>query len=373
MPTRDTIEATVSSIYDAGTDPAAWPEALEKLARLTGAPSANLTVTDGKHVLLEVLHNLAPTFLGKMEALLPDNLWYQRAYMAPLGKAVPGELMAAADEIKRTRVFDEILRPANRLHMCGVQFHPKSGIWGSVCLVGRECDGPFEESVCNTLDRLAPHLCRAGRLNALVGELDLYSRALESMADRLDFGLMLLDEKGRVLFANAHAEGLLRDGRLTESSDRRLRPPHGPGNQGFNSWLRRLLSTGRASAFRVSGAHGLQTRLVGAPLARRRRGEQALFGAASAVLLAFGANRRPSQSRLLSELFGLTPSEAQLAAALQDGLTVKDYCEANGISRNTVKSHLSSIFRKTSTSRQSELAGILSEIALVSTPTGEPS
>ncbi len=57
--------------------------------------------------------------------------------------------------------------------------------------------------------------------------------------------------------------------------------------------------------------------------------------------------------------YGLTQSEAEIAHALVLGGTLDEVAVTRGISRNTAKSHLHSIFAKTSTNRQSELVSLL--------------
>lgn len=80
------------------------------------------------------------------------------------------------------------------------------------------------------------------------------------------------------------------------------------------------------------------------------------------VLLLQGPVRdcAPSQSRLI-ERFGVTPAEAKLVAHLVDGLTLTAAAEALGVSRNTARSQLSSIFTKTGVNRQTQLVKLVSE------------
>ena len=61
----------------------------------------------------------------------------------------------------------------------------------------------------------------------------------------------------------------------------------------------------------------------------------------------------------LRQLFGFTPTEAELAAQLANGLSLEDACARMSISRNTAKSHLRAIFGKAGANRQSELACML--------------
>jgi len=58
-------------------------------------------------------------------------------------------------------------------------------------------------------------------------------------------------------------------------------------------------------------------------------------------------------------LFNFTPAEANFAKLLAEGLTLDEAGEQLGITKNTVKSRLRSIFSKTGVTRQSSLIRIL--------------
>lgn len=62
---------------------------------------------------------------------------------------------------------------------------------------------------------------------------------------------------------------------------------------------------------------------------------------------------------LLRVWYGLTPAEARVAALLTDGLTVAEIVDRLRIGANTARTHLKSIFAKTSTRRQAELIRLL--------------
>lgn len=80
--------------------------------------------------------------------------------------------------------------------------------------------------------------------------------------------------------------------------------------------------------------------------------------------------RRPSEPALI-QLFGLTPTEARIAADLAVGWSVEDCASTRGISRNTVHHHLRALFRKTDTTRQGELvARVLGSVGVDSVTAG---
>jgi DNA-binding CsgD family transcriptional regulator len=57
----------------------------------------------------------------------------------------------------------------------------------------------------------------------------------------------------------------------------------------------------------------------------------------------------------LRAVYDLTPAEARLAAALCAGQSLADHAESAGVSLNTVKYHLKSVFGKTGETRQPDL------------------
>ncbi|MET0091629.1 MAG: helix-turn-helix transcriptional regulator [Candidatus Thiodiazotropha sp.] len=64
-------------------------------------------------------------------------------------------------------------------------------------------------------------------------------------------------------------------------------------------------------------------------------------------------------SEIVSELYGLTESEARVEALLCQGLTMTEIAERLSISNNTIKTHLKSVFHKTHTRRQTELVNLI--------------
>jgi len=65
--------------------------------------------------------------------------------------------------------------------------------------------------------------------------------------------------------------------------------------------------------------------------------------------------QRVSRSAQLQVIYRLTPAETRLAEALLENDTIESYALKNDISRNTVRTHLASLFAKTGAKRQAEL------------------
>jgi DNA-binding CsgD family transcriptional regulator len=67
-------------------------------------------------------------------------------------------------------------------------------------------------------------------------------------------------------------------------------------------------------------------------------------------------------SSLLSQLFSLTAGEAAICLLLREGMTVTEIADTKQLSRETVRFHLKSIFRKCGTNRQADLVSLLQRV-----------
>jgi DNA-binding CsgD family transcriptional regulator len=67
-------------------------------------------------------------------------------------------------------------------------------------------------------------------------------------------------------------------------------------------------------------------------------------------------------ARQLADLFGLTGTEAALAADLLAGQELREIAARRGRSINTVRTHLARVMAKTDVNRQSELMRLLTSL-----------
>jgi DNA-binding CsgD family transcriptional regulator len=66
---------------------------------------------------------------------------------------------------------------------------------------------------------------------------------------------------------------------------------------------------------------------------------------------------------VLGTRFRLTPAEARIALGIARGKPLADIADAHGITVQTARTQLKSVFSKTHTNRQAELAVLLMEVA----------
>lgn len=96
---------------------------------------------------------------------------------------------------------------------------------------------------------------------------------------------------------------------------------------------------------------------------RRRLGFSRPAPSGALVFVAPDREAAGDEAHMYRETFGLTPAEARLAARLKDGLSLKEASEELGISINTARNQIKSVFEKLGVNRQSDLIRHLTELS----------
>jgi DNA-binding CsgD family transcriptional regulator len=196
-------------------------------------------------------------------------------------------------------------------------------------------------------DSLVSDLC------ATVGEPALQAaptkdQHMRGQLDRMRCGIVFCDIDARVHWLNRSAERLLADG-----------PLHLVGS--------RLRADSDAQTAELMSELAEPTVGNTARYLRLGQGERALHLAIqvcvhpSTMVLTLTSPSRSTNipTDALMRLFGLTPTEALLVAALAAGNTVEQYAQQRGVSVGTARVQLKKIQRKTGAQRQSDLVRIV--------------
>jgi DNA-binding CsgD family transcriptional regulator len=179
--------------------------------------------------------------------------------------------------------------------------------------------------------------------------------------DQLCAGVIVTDNSGRVVEMNRAAESIVQlDDGLKVSNDRLC--------------ARRAFETAKVAKL-VAGAtaDAESRRAAGRMLVGRCDGlasyvltvaplhtGMAVDDRRLALIVVVDPERHSASERDLAELFGLSPAEARLAAALLTGKTLSQIAAGTDIRITTLRTQLGSILRKVGADRQSDLIRILS-------------
>ena len=211
---------------------------------------------------------------------------------------------------------------------------------------------------------LNKHYDRAMRLQGRLDKLEQTLIQSSKLLDLIDFGIVLYDKKANPVFVNDAAQriidrkdGVLLDGRKLSFMD----PTADQALQDMVSALYRpdthisAKTGGTLKVPRTSSTQAYGAVVVPMPAQRDVTGG----GASVAIFLFDPTANRTAAITLFVSSYDLSRAEAELAHRLALGDSLEQAAARRGISRNTAKGQLRSIFAKTNTNRQSELVSLL--------------
>lgn len=367
----EAFDEFVNIIYGAVLDVNLWKPAMAKLATIADAEFATLMDSDfaGSVVYREVLHNLDEK----------DNHLYLEQYAA-IDPRVPVCLGNQKLEwVSDYDYFDDAFREKDRFYselwsrydlgeaLIGTFAREGSRIGTSV-LARTRSRGRVSRELRKFLDVAVPHLDRAvkisRRFDALAAEVILSHNVLDALPEPL--GCALSD--GRLYRANRAFEDSLRAGGVVFAQNGILHVQDPMLQAQFQRAIRECcrIAEGAPSAdpgaqftLRIERATEPVCFVTIAPLFAVRLRSWA--GRPCALIRIDEPNRDPA-TRALEQAFGLSVAEARLVNVLCAGGTLAEAADKLGISPNTAKTQLASVFSKTGTSRQSELVALVAAL-----------
>ena len=213
------------------------------------------------------------------------------------------------------------------------------------------------------IERLLPHIRQFVRVRHALIRAEAHGAALSGLLDSATVGVIYLDRRGVIQESNARAREILRHGDGLSDRHGVLRARLAADDARLGTLLADALP-GRGRQ-QVSGSMTIERslplpRLIVHvnPLAVR----QLDFGARSAaalVLLVDPGARTRIDADLVAATFRLTRAEAQVAAALAEGSTVREIASATCRAESTVRWLVRQVYTKLGISRQADLVRLV--------------
>ncbi|HEV2364570.1 MAG TPA: helix-turn-helix transcriptional regulator [Caulobacteraceae bacterium] len=373
MPRRDQ-EGLLDIIYGAAADPALWPSAMEALADGLGGTTnflSKLSIVDGGGEALTTRIDPASrgpylAHYGAINVLnnVPDRTAYRAAWK-PLIHT--DDQWMPKEEFLASEYYNDFLRPLE-VHSVMMLRLGLTGDTISAMSIGRpEAWGPFEPSHLEAAQRVYPHLLRAFRLGQKLEPTLALAGELAAVLDQSAHGVFVVDGAGRVRHVNRAGEALLRRGVGLRVAACRLTATQPECGRQLEALIGAATTCEPGSS--KGGTMALPFEVGRLPLSITVTPFQpppawplAQAHTALVCVTDLEAGGRPPRERL-RQLFGLTAAEARVALALFDGSTLKEAAEALSISAHTAHIHLSRVFEKTGTHRQSQLVALMMRTA----------
>jgi DNA-binding CsgD family transcriptional regulator len=357
------FSSLVGALYDAALNPADWPQLAPMLARAFGAESTaifQLDLAQGSAALFGITGNFDAKAMSEYEAYYHQkDLWAIEMSKSPTGRARLSQEIVEDSEFLNSEIYNGFAKRIDLFWSVASVMALEKQFMGAIGIHRPHGARPFEAHDKHQLDLLLPHLTRAMLLQLKLQGLTQDNRIVLEALERHSVGMIAVDARATLLFANATAERLLRAGLGLTCRQGYL----GAIDPTKDGELRRLIEqAGMAARGSLSEAGGVLAlpRIEGRPLSLLvcpLRPHALNLGPPPAALIIFGdPDATPSTStQALVNLYGLTRAEARLMAALVDGERLEHYADRHQISINTARTQLKQVLAKTGHGRQADL------------------
>ncbi len=269
------------------------------------------------------------------------------------------------DVLQATRYYREFLAPLNVSDVVGVCARDEADdihLRLRMCAFEpRQC---FSEAEKQLLERLIKHLMQAAKIHKrLLMGLSAMAFTTEHIAS-LGAAAMVIDQAGSIISANRACELIVASSKLFVRKKSQLHFKSRSDQANFLALVREVIASEgqgpRGLVIKNDSGHPYLFIIKFMPYTK------AYSYTSPAVLVSINdLDRGPVVDRtLLDDLFAFTSAEARLAELLMMGYDPKEAADALGVSINTVRTQIKSMFAKTGVNRQTDLLKVLWQLLL---------
>ncbi len=304
---------------------------------------------------------------------IDQDIWAQRVQARGLWRAGAVLLdpeMVPRKEFLASPFYRQFLSTIGIGRVCtGIIFAGTPGLPATAISIFRGAhEAAFNRADAQWMKLLVSHVSRGLGLMQRLDTAKLQITSLLASFDRLNFGVVLLNERMQVLHLNQAGHAVIsRSDGIFISANRQLEShPVARQLQTLSRWLTTLrdvpaLEQGHflkgCRVVRTEGKrhYSIQCAAVLAASAWTAENEAVRY---VVFIIDPSALQLPSVARLV-EIFGLTQAQARVAREFSIGGSYKEVARRLGISVETVRSHIKDIYPKTRVNRQADLVRLI--------------
>lgn len=261
---------------------------------------------------------------------------------------------------RNSEVYNDFLKPNDAPYFLTWHLHRTAEKVVALSIESTRANGPFGSQDAERVAPLIPHLRRAIEIRDRIEAAHLRVETLQTVADYVDFGAFVLNARGQSIEANEIATAYLGAGRpLFRDVNGALQASGAAGIEIRHWWSH----GGPSHSTSVDNALLHVTRPQSTPISLMLVSLKAvalswIADAPRWLVLLFDPERRITASaEIVARDLSLSPREAEVAVRLAAGENLTTIAIRLGISLQTVRTHLKSVFAKTGTCSQAELLG----------------
>ncbi|MGV3551461.1 helix-turn-helix transcriptional regulator [Rhizobium sp.] len=349
----------VDDIYEAAVIPEKWPAICDRLAASANGFSASVVTMNEQGLFRWISSDCIRSDMERFSEspLRMANIRPARHLeRAPFSFLRDTDTMTA-DEIDADPIYNEFLRPLGLGWTMGDVIQEPSGHLIMFDILRRTDRGPFADADVDRLNALKPDLSRAALLTSRLSFQQ--ARGITQTLSAVGLPAAVLGGSGKVLAANGELEQFAP--RISIGARDQLSISQPSANALLQAIVQDLQSGAQPTVQTIPVAGAVESKPLILHIIPVRRDARDIFSRCAAIIVATPVGEvGPPDVRVLCGLFDLTPGEARIAREIAMGESVEKIALKTGLSVHTVRTYLKLIFSKTGTSRQSQLAALLS-------------
>lgn len=361
----------IGRLYDAALAPEGLPQVFSQLTELCGA--------------MWTLTSVVPLSGGKALSLQnaeadPERLaLFNSKYVTPdLNPAMllllasrPGEILLReqfySDRVwEHFDMYQEIYRPIGVGASLGTVLLRSQQHFVPLGMMRSKSRGAYEPEMLATLSRVLPHLTRVIQILLRLNDLEARARSDEALWNRLPYGVVLLEDNGRILWSNSAADAIISRSDGLTARGGMLQAKGAEDNAALLKLIGEAAETATGRGIEAGGALAVPRdarrplAVLVAPFSIDRTLHNMPVHRPAVVVLINDPDCHPQPpAEMLAKLYRFTRRETALACLLIQGLDLREAADRLDVGMSTVRTHLRQIFEKTGTRRQAQLVSLL--------------
>jgi DNA-binding CsgD family transcriptional regulator/PAS domain-containing protein len=358
-PERELLER----LYEAALAPHRWPEFLESFAERLRGEGAVVWIRRRGIVGGGISYTARrdPAFQQRYEEyFVRRDVWAEATAREPIGHPVVCRDVVPRPSLERTEFWNDWCRPQGIGHATAMVLDKDDdgGCDGVLGLLRPAGARPFSRADLDVQGRLAPHLLRVVKIRRTIDHLEADRTTMRGALDRQALGVIVVDVRGRIQLANALAAEVLATGDGLRAGPKGLAASTPEDTAALTHMIASATVRAEPSGGVLMIARGPTRRPLHVMIAPT--GSLPETVAARAIVFVADPERQVNPPEaLLRATYGLTAAEARLAAGLAQGFGVVEAARRLGITPNTARTQLKTVFAKLGVDRQAGLVRLL--------------
>ena len=364
-----TVDTLSDDIYLAACDLTVWQSLLARMAEAVGAHAACIVYQDTE--IQQASGFAGFGFTPEWTARYNDyfgqmDLCFQ--LMANKPPAVASRILGPeTPEVKGNEFYENFFVPQNIYYVAGANVIQDETRHGGLAFHRSLDAGDFSDTDLKTIQKWLPHIQRTFAIYRKFVYHQTSDSIVTSVLSVVSNGIVLFDRFAKVVRHNDQAARFLTKTDVMALTDGQLSLENEDDTVALRQMIMRAVHDKVEISGKLSDSKTIRVdspprhvRLVMVPLTNTDPAKQKIEPMIKAAMFIHDPDgEAPLSLDSLSKAFELSTAEARIARDIANGSSVDDIANKNHRSVNTVKSQLKAVFRKTGTSRQSDLVRLL--------------